>query len=227
MNVLWQRGGSALHLPTIECVPFPYEANLSQLNQYDWIIFVSVYAVLQSLAWIPHIPTKTQIATLGAGTAHALYAAGVEKIIYPADEWTSEGLLKLPEFQDVNGKKILLIRGEGGRDVLEKALIDRGAFVDHWIVYRRIIPICPQLDEYLLLLRKKKIDIIVCTSGESLHNLLKIVGPENHPAVFETILITVSERLVTLAKELGFQRVFLAENASHDAILRGINHVRE
>jgi uroporphyrinogen-III synthase len=73
----------------------------------------------------------------------------------------------------------------------------------------------------------------VCTSGESLHNLLTIIGASNQALLFNVPIIVVSQRLVELASELKFKKVFLAANASHNAIIdtlcfiKGNGHVRK
>ena len=104
--------------------------------------------------------------------------------------------------QAVEGKNIIIFRGEGGREFLADTLKERGAQVQYAEVYRRAKP---QTDSSALLqaLQHGKVDIISITSNEALRNLFDMVGPEGHNYLCRIPLVAVSERAVTLAKELG------------------------
>ncbi len=225
-------GGVAFSLPTIDFAPVTN--SIPSLDQYQWVIFVSQPAVWWARYALPtlqneltkcrvdkaqRVHQKIKVASPGKSTAQAL---AIDHVIYPAQNWTSEGLLDLPDFQNIANQKILLVRGEGGREWLADTLKARGGLVDHWIVYRRLMPVYSDKSRYLDLLRQKKIDIVVCASGESLHNLLTMIGQEGEQALLQVPLIVVSQRLSALAKELKFQHVFVASNASHAAILDSI-----
>jgi len=230
-------GGQPVHLPTIQINPIQLHKQIVQMDQWDWLIFISPHTVLQGLPLIreywPIFPDKIKLAAIGEGTANALRAAGFAEVVYSADEWSSEGLLKLACFQAISGKKIALVRGEGGREILTDVLTMRGANVISLIVYQRTLPDYKNIEQYLNLFRLQKIDIIVCASGESLHNLMKLIGSANQSLLLGVAIVVVSSRLVELAKEAGFKKVFLAANASHNAIIatlchiRGKGHVRE
>lgn len=213
------QGGTPIHFPTLVFHAIPVTRLSARF--YDWIIFCSRPAVTHGLASLTN--NLSNVAALGAGTAEALNNAGVQNVLYPANEWTTEGLLDLPVFQQVTNKKILLVRGEGGRETLAQTLVARGAIVEHRIVYRRELPHYSDLSVYRELFQQQKINIIVCTSGESLHNLItfKFAG------LCAVKLIVVSKRLAAIAKQAGFQQVYLAENASHAAILHAIKGIND
>lgn len=218
-------GGQAVYLPTIEFAP-PQVKPIKMTEQYDWVIFVSQEAVERGLPIIRDLSSKTRIAALGQGTAIALQKKGIENVVYPPDHWTSEGLLDLNFFKKLDQQKILLVRGEGGRELLAETLLARGARVDHLLVYQRKLPIYPNINKYLGLLREKKIDIIVCTSGESLHNLMAIIGVLHHSLLVAVPIIVISQRLVTLAEEYHFQQIFQAKNASQNAIIDTLSYIK-
>lgn len=221
-------GGSTVYLPTIEFAPpKPRVSCINKIDAYDWVIFISPRAVEWGIPLMTQLPQKNNVAAPGAGTAQALKEAGINKVIYPKDEWTSEGLLDLPIFKNLKQQKILLIRGEGGREMLAETLTSRGAVVDHFIVYRRLIPVYPNINKYKESLLDKKTNIIVCTSGESLHNLITIMGVENRSILVSMNMVVISPRLVELAKGLHFQQIFLAENASDSAIIGTLRLIKE
>jgi uroporphyrinogen-III synthase len=227
-------GGNALCFPTIQIIspndPALLRKQITQLSKYDWLIFVSRPAVMYSLpvlheCW-PIFPDKVKLAAIGEGTAAALLAAGFQSVTYPLTEWTSEGLLKLEDFQQIAGQRIALVSGEGGRETLAETLAARGAVIARWIAYQRILPIYNDIAYYIDLFRQQKINIIVCASGESLHNLIRIIGTTNQSLLFKIPLVVVSPRLVGLASEIGFKQIFLAANASHAAIIDAFYQIK-
>ena len=88
----------------------------------------------------PVFPSTLRLAAVGAGTANALQAAGYNVTVCPRDEWSSEALLDLPDFQSVAGKHIAIIRGVGGRELIDRTLTERGAQVLPVMAYQRVLP---------------------------------------------------------------------------------------
>lgn len=212
-QALAAKGMLAIHFPTIDFVPYPLHAD--QQDFYDWAIFTSpqaVYFWLQSSSK----PSLTRIAAVGYGTAKALWESGFPSAIYPSSEWNSEGLLALPEFQSIKGKKIAIVGGVGGRELLQQTFLARGAEVKKICVYQRVLP---QVKHTVLAqIKKKKFFALVCTSGEGLLNLTQLLA--DFPAIFSIPLIVPSSRIKKLAQQLNFQTIWLAENASHQSILQ-------
>ncbi len=221
-------GGEPVYLPAIDIVPpkniTACKEQLAQANQYAWLIFVSPQSVYHSIPFLPASVTA-KIAAMGAGTAQALTVATLPVTVYPQTVWSSEGLLALPEFQQVAGQQIAVICGEGGRETLTETLTARGALVMQIAVYQRKLPEYSNIDRYIGLLHAKKIDVIVCASAETLHNLITLIGKTNQALLQSVLLVVVSERLVAVAEELHFKKVFLADNASHEAIIAALETI--
>lgn len=225
-------GHVAIYFPTIVIEKLPRVNLPEKIEEYDWFIFVSAQAVYATTEWIqkkflPHRPFTIKIAAIGEGTARALaeYHLPVDGI--PTDEWNSEGLLKLPEFQTMVGKKCLIIKGEKGRDKLSQVLSQRGAGVDEAIVYRRHLPKIEN-QAYNSLFQEEKIDMIVSTSSEGLENLKILLGQEVWSALRLTPITVISDRMKMVAEKLGFTKMIRMKNAGHEAViellLKGVNH---
>ena len=119
----------------------------------------------------------------------------------------------------MRGRRVVIFRGNGGRDVLRDVLIQRGAEVDYVEVYRRA---CPVIDTTTSAhyWQPGAVDLITITSNESLQNLHAMAGPQGWPLLRELRLVVISERQVALARELGFKhRPLVAANASDEAVL--------
>ena len=186
-----QAGGTAIFFPLIEITPLSdyaqFESVIQHIENYDWAIFISSNAVQNGMPRLlkQGIPTKLKFAAIGPVTATELQSFGVKDVLIPSshaehgDEskvrFDSESLLALPEMQAVKNKKILIVRGIGGRDVLAETLKTRGAQVTFAECYQRINP---QINCDLLanLYAAKKLHGIVVTSSESMRYLLDLAG---------------------------------------------------
>ena len=222
-------GGEVTLFPTLAIVPLePTDEThtlLSQINHYDLIIFISPNAVEYGLNLIQATTTladSIKLATIGQGSAKTLQSKlGKEPDIVPEKNFNSEGLLATPALQDnIQQKRILIIRGNGGREVLKATLEQRGATVDYLEAYKRVKP-SPPTGEIQLQLQNQQIAAIVVTSAESLKNLLELVPEVVNHQLLETPLILMNSRLVAVAKEAGFNgRLFSVEEASDEAIVK-------
>ena len=176
-----EAGGTPVLFPLIEITPLAdyshFEAVIQDIAYYDWAIFISSNAVQNGIPKLVKqgIPDTLEFAAIGPVTANELKAFGVEHVTTPKERFDSESLLALPEMHNVTGKKILLVRGVGGRDVLAETLKTRGAQVTFAECYQRINP---QSNCNLLaqLYAENKLHGIVITSSEAMRHLLDLAG---------------------------------------------------
>ena len=143
-------GGKPVRLPAIEIRDTPdtqrVQQTLAQLERYDLAVFISVNAVEKTMEYCRFLsqwPATVKIATVGASSAGALESYGLQVDLVPEHHFNSEALLALPELQDMTGRRVVIFRGNGGRDTLRDTLLERGAGVDYVEVYCRA---CPDVD---------------------------------------------------------------------------------
>lgn len=230
---LQAQGYETVFLPVIEIKALSdtslLREQIAQLGHYAWAIFISRSAVATSAALIhqewPQLPAQLKVAAVGEGTAEALKQANLPVTIYPPVQWSSEGLLALPEFQDLTEKKLAIFCGQGGRELLATTLQQRGAEVTRFVSYQRVLPEL-DLKPYLDLLRHKQVDALVSTSVDSLTNLKKLFAGTEWQNLKKIPLVLISERIMIQAKELGFESCFLAKAASHEGISQALNRIR-
>ncbi len=225
-----QAGGAAIRFPTIEIAeprdPQTLSAIIDRLNEFALAIFISPNAVNRALPLIlarhSALPRSLRLACVGRGSARELKRFGVEKIIVPRERFDSEALLELPELAKIAGQKIVIFRGEGGRELLGSALQARGAYVTYAVCYQRVRP---NTDVTPLLRQGEhgEIHIVSITSADGLRNLFDMVGKNGQSWLIRIPLVVVSQRLAALCQELGFKTAALvADQASDEAILQTI-----
>lgn len=228
-------GGTPILFPTIKIVPLINQDLLQQeiadLNQTDIVIFISPNAVNYAFPLIqqywPQIPSQLIIVGPGSGTSEALAKFNFHHCIYPKDEFNSEALLKLPALQSIKNKNIIIFKGEGGREILKQGLEKKGAIVTEINVYKRV---CPDIshESFLPTWQKHGLDIIICTSENSLLNLKQMVGDSGLPWLQQQLFLLSSPRLCSIANNLGFNRQhLLAKNATDEALLARLRNWRK
>lgn len=203
-------GGTPVPFPAVDIAPpadpAALAARLAELPACQLAIFVSPTAVARALpailarhgAW----PAATRLAAVGQGTARALERQGVGPVLCATDGADSEHLLALPGLQAVAGQRVLILRGEGGRELLARTLAARGAQVAYAECYRRLPPAA---DPAPLLARWRAggIRAVTVTSGELLDNLLAVLGDEGAALLRATPLFAPHPRIAEAARGHG------------------------
>lgn len=224
-----QRGGKVIRYPVLT-IEAPTDLVsvvklINRLNEFHIAIFISANAVDQAMNFIEdgHLPEHIKVAAVGKATAKALKKQGQTVHIVPQDEFSSEALLSHPALGAVAGKKVVIFRGEGGRELLADTLTARGAKVEYAQCYRRGKPTNPNNTELLRHWANNDIDVVTVMSNEALQNLYDMVGEVGRHWLQSTPIIGVSDRVVELAKQLGIQQPPIVTNAvSDDAIVETI-----
>jgi uroporphyrinogen-III synthase len=214
-------GARCLTLPTLVIEPLSLGAQASRRlcdEPWDWALWTSVNAVECGLAALPSLRIVRH-AAVGRATERALQARGLEVALRP-DDANSEGLLAMAELHSVAGRRVLLVKGEGGRDLLRETLTARGARVECVAVYRRV-PARPSAGE-LQALRDALpgSPIVVVTSAEVLANLLDIARAAHIDGLEDLPLVVPGPRVRAAADGLGWRGpVTIAATAEDPAML--------
>lgn len=232
-KIIEDAGGKAIRFPAMEITPIDDPQSVTpiidRLDSYDMAIFISANAVkyaIQSIKSKRDFPENMALAAIGNATRKALEDEGLNVDIYPAQQFDSEALLALPKMQQVKGKRILIFRGRGGRELLKNTLSKRGAHVDYAELYQRTMPIQKSnaLDQYW---KRNAIDIVTVTSNQALDNLFILAGKSGKENLVTTPIVVISQRMVQNALEKGIQAdIMVAVQANDDAILDTIQKWR-
>jgi len=224
-----EAGGEAFRFPLLEIVPVTdpavFESVALRLDTFDLAFFVSPNAVEHGLAGLRQIrswPPGVRVAAVGQGSARALDRHGFAEVIAPTQGFDSEAVLALPSFapEAVRGRAVLIVRGEGGRELLGETLSARGARVEHLSCYRRR---CPATDPapLLELAACGRLDALLITTGEGVDHLVRIIGDEGL-ARLSTIPVFVSHPRIAARCHLHGLEQTIAADAGDDALLRAL-----
>jgi uroporphyrinogen-III synthase len=210
-----------LPLLAIEALPDqgPLRQALAALGGYALVAFVSPNAIDAAFAHIDAWPPGVALAVLGEGSRAALARHGVNDdnaVIYcPGADGSSdsEHLLRTLDLGRLDGRRVLIVRGESGRELLAQGFAAAGALVTTVAAYRRAVPaLTPALAEALRALLAQPNDWII-TSSEALRGLLGLVR-ELDPAagvakLQQQHLIVPHARIAETARTLGLARLTL------------------
>ena len=219
------RGGEPICFARLEIAPAddpqPLQQAIARLDDYAMAIFISPNAVLASVAQIlaqGPWPQALQAVAIGPGTAAQLAASGVEEVVVPAQRFDSEALLEMPQLQcaAVSGKKILILRGNGGREELAARLRERGAQVDAVTCYQRLPP--GDANAIVSLLRNNDLDALTISSSEGLRNLLPLLDTESLTRLQGKPVFVVHPRIAETAAGLGWREIVVTGPADAGVI---------
>ncbi|MGE8190181.1 uroporphyrinogen-III synthase [Pseudomonas sp. NPDC086278] len=228
-SVLAQAGIFSSSLPLLEIEPIPVSdtmrAAILVLERFCAVIVVSKPAArlgvdLVSRQW-PHPPALKWF-SVGAATAQILEDSGLHTS-FPVDGDDSEALLELPELRNAIARpdpRVLIMRGEGGRELLAERLRGLGASVEYLELYRRRLPEYPAT-ALAQRIRAERLNGLVVSSGQGFEHLHQLAGAA-WPQLAQLPLFVPSPRVAELARAAGAQTVVDCRGASAAALLTAL-----
>ena len=134
-----------LNYPITEIKPLKdyakFDSLLNNLKNYQHIIFISTNAVhffierFKCLAI--KLPNHIIFSSIGPTTQKALENEFNINVYCPEKTYDSKHLIRNKIFNNLQNQKVLIIRGEGGREVLKDILEEKGADVNYGECYIR------------------------------------------------------------------------------------------
>jgi len=222
-------GGTAVRLPVIEIQPLPETQGQgvigAGLEKLDLVIFISRNAVNHAATVLPDFYNRIAgkpLLAVGAGTQDELALLGRADAIYAATGVGSEALLQMEplRLETLAGKRILIVRGVGGRELLEQTLRVAGAELLILEVYQRSIP-GVNAGAMADLWRNYPPDAIIITSVEGLQNLVQMTASDQKALLLRTPLVIMSDRISATARKLGFSHTpAVSASASDTGLLQ-------
>ncbi|MGV8919367.1 MAG: uroporphyrinogen-III synthase [Pseudomonas sp.] len=222
-------------LPLLDIEPLPLtgeqQSMIYGLHLYRVVIVVSKPAARLGLEQVdeiwPQPPITCQWFCVGAATAQILDDYGLSAS-YPQGGDDSEALLELQALKDILAEpdvRVLIMRGEGGRELLAERLRELGASVDYLPLYRRNLPQYADT-ELARRVAAERLNGLVVSSGQGFEHLRLLAG-EAWPDLARLPLFVPSPRVAEMARAAGAQTVVDCRGASATALLAALRELPE
>lgn len=231
VEMLAEQGIFAIHQPLFRLeagqeLPL-LPAVLGRLNPNDYVFAVSKHAITYAHKALTEVGFhwRSDLHYFAVGQTSANYfASHIEQAVhYPIKFENSEGLLELPEMQDLAGKNIVILRANTGRDYFPEQATERGANIQCLECYQRIA-LTENIGEQLSLCKRAGIDTIVSTSVEMLQALVEQTAAADQKWLVDCCLLVVSPRMAYFAQKLGWQpsHIRIAAKADNQSLFTAL-----
>lgn len=192
-----EAGGVAFLLPALEIVPLA--GALPPTDPPDLAVFVSPNAVRCGGQFLA-LP-GCRLAAIGPATAESMARAGHPPDLVPAGGYDSESLLAEAALADMTGRRVLIVRGRGGRELLADTLRQRGASVTYAEVYERTLPVPDpaEVEAAIAAWRDGRLRYVTCLSVATLRNLAELLGEQGAAVLRGATLVSASDRVLQTA----------------------------
>lgn len=224
-----QVGAEVALCPTIAIQPLEDNQaalnRLASLSHYQIVIFISANAV----HFAHNLCNEAQrqqlqqlcLGAIGKKTAEALVACGYRVTLVAKSGFTSEDFLQLAALQHLEQQRILIVRGQDGRELLANSLSKRGALVDYLDVYQRVKPTPLNWQQLHYLKTHTQRLIISFTSAESVHNFLALTN--NGLDLSKLTLLVGGQRIAQTARMVGFSgTLIVADDPSDESMFKAL-----
>jgi uroporphyrinogen-III synthase len=228
-SLLAEQGIFSSSLPLLDIVPIPASDTMRDvirgLDRYCAVIVVSKPAARISLELLDRFclqAPRVKWFTVGAATAQILEERGLD-VSFPREGDDSEALLELANLREAVARpdsRVLILRGEGGRELLAERLRERGASVDYLELYRRELPQYPPT-ALPKRIESERLNALVVSSGQGFEHLHQLAG-DAWPRLAQLPLFVPSPRVAELARAAGARTVVDCRGASAAALLTAL-----
>ncbi len=228
-EMLEQSGAEVVEFPAISIVPLEDPSRLDEaitnLSSYDWVVFSSANGVsgfasqLNATGGDARSFAGVKVAAVGPATGETVKTdLGISADLIP-DDYVSEAMVEALSAEGIKGAKILAIRSDLGRDVLEKGLSAAGADVDAIVGYETRSP--ADSAEKAAAAFDAGIDITTFTSSSGVDNLIDLLGGDA-TRINATVVACMGPITAARAEERGVRVDVIATERTMEALVASI-----
>jgi uroporphyrinogen-III synthase len=206
-------GAIVLEIPSIEIRPpasyVALDATLNNIENYDWLILTSVngvealFARMEKLGFGPERLLHLNIAAIGPATREKIEEHGLPVDVVP-EKYVAESVVEAL-WEQVRGKRVLLVRAKVARDVIPEELRKAGARVHVAEAYETVIPeeSRSQLEKALNDPRQRP-TAITFTSSSTARNFVALLGSDEPAKLLHGITVaSIGPVTSATLRELG------------------------
>jgi len=204
-------GARPVVFPTVEILPLRDGAALDEairgLPAQDWLVFTSANGVRHFLARCEALGcmdslARLDIAAIGPQTARLLEERGLPVSLVP-EEFRAEGILAALDPDRVRGRRFLLARVAGARDVLPETLRQWGSAVTVVEAYRNE-PVRQGAGRLARIL--EQVDWVTFTSPSTVNAFMDLLGTANVEALAAGVRVAcIGPITADAARERGLE----------------------
>jgi uroporphyrinogen-III synthase len=223
-------GGKAIALPTIEIVPslqiIEEALRIILASEYDLCMFMSAQAVgvlceyaikYGKIEKMVSVLNAKNVVAQGPVTKSSLEKYGISVRLIPTN-YSSEGIVALFRKLDYTpGMKVIIPRSGMSNDFVTRSLSNLGLNVEELFLYTTKTTGPSEIwNEFAILLKEKKIDAIIFTSGSSVISFFEILHNfyDDYDQFLEPITAMISIGPLT-TRELMERNISCIEPSEH------------
>lgn len=191
---------------------------LANLDDVEMVLLPSPSAVAAVAHWVREWPERITLATVGEGTARAIRAAwGPQvKVLYPAGSAETSGSEALFELIQKRGapSKVLILRGQTGREWLPEKLRAMGSDVQVLCAYVRVpLELSARQVKALGAAMRGPSPILYVTSSDAVDAVMHAVRPIEGAQrwLAEGCAVTIHPRVAARLAEVGCRRIEITD----------------
>lgn len=222
-------GATIVYFPTIEITPpdswVECDTAFRHLHTYDLIAFTSANAVesffaraLTADGWSLSTIRQKRVFAVGEKTRRALESHGCKTEGLP-EKATAEMLGHLLRQFELQGKRVLLPRGNLGTQVLPKLLRQSGATVDEVIVYATRKPEIKNVESIHEMLANRAIDAVSFFSPSSVGNFIDLLPTANLDGV---AIAAIGDVTAAAAQQAGLRVDVIPPNPTSESMVSSL-----
>lgn len=207
----------------------------ADLSDVELVLLVSPASVSAVAHWVDKWPSHITLATVGEGTARVARAAwGPDvPIIYPPGDAAHTGSEALMAELRKRGipSRVLICRGQTGREWLSEELIAAGADVQKLACYERIpLELSPQqLTELALAVEEGEPPVVYITTSEAVDTLMHALHevPKAWSWLLSGTALVIHPRSEKRAREAGFRRIMMCSPKDEDVVAAALAAMKD
>jgi len=224
-------GGEPWEFPTIEIVP-PHsfdqlDESINRVETYQWIIFTSVNGVQAFFGRLKFLRKDVRdlkgikLCAIGPRTKAELEQFGLI-VDYVPEEYRAEAIVKGLSDKIVSGERVLLPRAEIARELLPKALSEKGVTVDEITAYR-IIQGKGDVQQITELLQSKRAHAVTFTSSSTVTNFVNMLNVDNLSEFLQDVIVaSIGPITSQTAQKLGINVDVEAKEYTIDGLVAAL-----
>jgi uroporphyrinogen III methyltransferase/synthase len=182
---LRELGAGVVSIPAIRIEPASRPEAIreaaAKVSEWDWVVFTSpngvdrFFGALSEQGLDARAFRAARVAAVGHGTALGLLRWGIRADFLPADSTTASLGEELASRNDLEGKRLLLVRAEDAEAGLDRILEEAGAKVQRVNAYR-VVPEKESAADIGRILESGAVSGIVFTSPSTVKSLAALLG---------------------------------------------------